>query len=458
MITDTIVAVSTPFGEGAIAIIRLSGSDAVKITDTIFKGKYKLTEVSTHTIHYGKIIDPKENNFVDEVMVTIMKSPKTYTKEDVVEINCHGGIVTVQKILQILIEAGARLAEPGEFTKRAFLNGRIDLSQAEAVIDLIRAKTDKASSLALKQLEGRLSIKIKELRNDLLALLANLEVTIDYPEHDIPELTYTTIKETTDKLLHTINKLLQQAKEGKIFREGVATAIIGRPNVGKSSLLNYLLNENRAIVTEIPGTTRDIIEEYINIKGIPLKLIDTAGIRETEDIVEKIGVEKTKKVLQEADLLLYMLNNNEELTHDEIEFLNLLHDKQVIVIINKIDLPTKIAKEFLVKLLPDKQIISISLRDESGIDDLLTAIENMFTSGNILASDFALVTNSRHISLLNNTVNSLKDILSGIDLKLPVDILAIDLHYAYQYLGEIIGEEVKDDLIDQIFSQFCVGK
>jgi len=457
MITDTIVAVSTPFGEGAIAIIRLSGSDAVKITDTIFKGKYKLTEVSTHTIHYGKIIDPKENNFVDEVMVTIMKSPKTYTKEDVVEINCHGGIVTVQKILQILIEAGARLAEPGEFTKRAFLNGRIDLSQAEAVIDLIRAKTDKASSLALKQLEGRLSIKIKELRNDLLALLANLEVTIDYPEHDIPELTYTTIKETTDKLLHTINKLLQQAKEGKIFREGVATAIIGRPNVGKSSLLNYLLNENRAIVTEIPGTTRDIIEEYINIKGIPLKLIDTAGIRETEDIVEKIGVEKTKKVLQEADLLLYMLNN-EELTHDEIEFLNLLHDKQVIVIINKIDLPTKIAKEFLVKLLPDKQIISISLRDESGIDDLLTAIENMFTSGNILASDFALVTNSRHISLLNNTVNSLKDILSGIDLKLPVDILAIDLHYAYQYLGEIIGEEVKDDLIDQIFSQFCVGK
>lgn len=458
MITDTIVAVSTPFGEGAIALIRLSGSDAVKITDTIFKGKYKLTEVSTHTIHYGKIIDPKENNFVDEVMVTIMKSPKTYTKEDVVEINCHGGIVTVQKILQILIEAGARLAEPGEFTKRAFLNGRIDLSQAEAVIDLIRAKTDKASSLALKQLEGRLSIKIKELRNEILALLANLEVTIDYPEHDIPELTYTTIKETADMLLHTINKLLQQAKEGKIFREGVATAIIGRPNVGKSSLLNYLLNENRAIVTEIPGTTRDIIEEYINIKGIPLKLIDTAGIRETEDIVEKIGVEKTKKVLQEADLLLYILNNNEELTHDEIEFLNLLHDKQVIVIINKIDLPTKIAKEFLVKLLPNKQIISISLRDESGIDDLLTAIENMFTSGNISASDFALVTNSRHISLLNKTVNSLQDMLNGIDLGLPVDILAIDLLNAYQYLGEIIGEEVKDDLIDQIFSQFCVGK
>ncbi|NAP00330.1 tRNA uridine-5-carboxymethylaminomethyl(34) synthesis GTPase MnmE, partial [Halomonas sp. MG34] len=317
METDTITAISTPIGEGAIAIVRLSGPEAISITEQIFKGK-SLSEADSHTIHYGKILDPQTQEVAEEVMVTLMRGPKTFTREDVVEINCHGGMVAVNRVLEIILSKGARLAEPGEFTKRAFLHGRIDLSQAEAVMDLIRAKTDKAMSVALKQMDGRLSGLIQTLRQDLLETVAHVEVNIDYPEYDdVEEMSNEVMRDKTKEVHREIDNLLQVAKQGKILREGLATAIIGRPNVGKSSLMNALVQENKAIVTEIPGTTRDIIEEYVNVRGVPLRLVDTAGIRETEDIVEKIGVERARKVLKESDLILVVLNHNEVLSEED---------------------------------------------------------------------------------------------------------------------------------------------
>ena len=318
MEADTITAISTPIGEGAIAIVRLSGKEAIQITAKVFKGK-DLLNVDSHTINYGKIINPETKELVDEVMVSIMHAPKTFTREDVVEINCHGGMVAVNRILDLLLSNGARLAEPGEFTKRAFLNGRIDLSQAEAVMDLIRAKTDKAMNVALKQMDGRLSGLIQRLRQDLLETVAHVEVNIDYPEYDdVEEMSHEMMRTKTKEVHAEIEKLLEVAKQGKILREGLGTAIIGRPNVGKSSLMNTLVQENKAIVTEVPGTTRDIIEEYVNVRGVPLRLIDTAGIRETEDIVERIGVERSRQVLKESDLILFVLNYNEELSEEDI--------------------------------------------------------------------------------------------------------------------------------------------
>lgn len=314
---DTISAISTPVGEGAIGIVRLSGKEALKITNQIFSGK-DLTEVDSHTIHYGKIIDPDSHEMIEEVMVTVMRAPKTFTREDVVEINCHGGLASVNRLLELVLQFGARLAEPGEFTKRAFLNGRIDLSQAEAVMDLIRAKTDRAMDVAVKQLDGKLSKLIKELRQELIETVAHVEVNIDYPEYDdVEEMTKGVLLEKTTEVHHEIDRLLEMAKQGKILREGISTAIIGRPNVGKSSLLNALVQENKAIVTDIPGTTRDVIEEYVNIRGVPLRLIDTAGIRETDDLVEQLGVERSRKALKEADLVLLVLNNNEPLSDQD---------------------------------------------------------------------------------------------------------------------------------------------
>ncbi len=342
---DTITAISTPLGEGAIAIVRISGDEAIGIADRIFRGPSgkRLLQVASHTIHYGHLIDPKSGEIVEEVMVSVMKGPKTFTREDVVEINCHGGIVSVNRVLQLILSQGARLAEPGEFTKRAFLNGRIDLSQAEAVMDLIRAKTDKAMNVALGQMEGRLSKLIKRLSQEILETLAQVEVNIDYPEYDdVEEMTHRLFLEKGNFVKNEIEKLLTTSQQGKILRDGLATVIIGRPNVGKSSLLNSLVHENKAIVTDIPGTTRDVIEEYVNVRGVPLKLVDTAGIRETEDIVERIGVERSRAVLKEADLILLVLNYSDELTPEDENLFEAVKGMDVIVIVNKTDLPQKI--------------------------------------------------------------------------------------------------------------------
>ncbi len=458
---DTIAAISTPPGEGAIGIVRLSGPDSLEIADRVFKspsGK-KLKDVRSHTIHYGHIIDPRENKTIEEVMVSVMRAPKTFTREDVVEINCHGGFLSVNRVLELLLSMGARLAEPGEFTKRAFLNGRIDLSQAEATMDLIRAKTDKAMNNALGQLEGRLSRKVKKLRQELVEILAHVEVNIDYPEYDdVEEMTHTLFKEKAEYVKKEIEKLLETAKQGKILREGIKTAIIGRPNVGKSSLLNSFVQENKAIVTDIPGTTRDILEEYVNVRGVPLKLIDTAGIRETEDVVEKIGVERSRKVLREADLILLLLNNNEELTDEDRQLFASVKNMDVIVVINKIDLEQKLDMSEVERLADGRKIVPVSVKEDQGIEELEKTIADMFISGQIEGDDLTYVSNARHIGLLNRALQSVCDGLEGIENGIPVDIVQIDMTKAWELLGEITGETVHDELIDTLFSQFCLGK
>ncbi|TCT24625.1 tRNA modification GTPase trmE [Melghiribacillus thermohalophilus] len=458
MDTDTIAAISTPIGEGAISIVRMSGPDSIEIASKVFKGK-NLKEAASHTIHYGKLIHPETKETVEEVMVTVMKSPKTFTREDIVEINCHGGFVSVNRVLELILENGARLAEPGEFTKRAFLNGRIDLSQAEAVIDLIRAKTDRAMNMALKQMDGRLSRLIQSLRQKLLETLAHVEVNIDYPEYDdVEEMTLEVMKTKTNQVHEEIEQLLQTARQGKILREGIGTAIIGRPNVGKSSLLNALAHENKAIVTDIPGTTRDVIEEYVNVRGVPLRLIDTAGIRETEDIVEKIGVERSRKVLKEADLVLLVLNYGDEWTEEDENLFKAVEGMDVIVIVNKTDLPRKINMDQVKERSKQYSLVTTSLIQEKGIDELEQAIADLFFEGDLDAGDLTYVSNVRHIQLLKEAKQSLGDAISGIEAGMPIDVVQIDVTRAWEILGEIVGDTVSDSLIDQLFSQFCLGK
>ena len=458
MEADTIAAISTPVGEGAISIVRLSGDEAISITNKLFKGK-DLTKVESHTIHYGKLVDPHTEETIDEVLVSVMRAPKTFTVEDIVEINGHGGIVAVKRILQLVLDEGARLAEPGEFTKRAFLNGRIDLSQAEAVMDLIRAKTDKAMSVALKQVDGRLSKLIRQYRQELLETVAHVEVNIDYPEYDdVEEMSHGLMKEKTQEVHQDIEKLLSVAKQGKIMREGLATAIIGRPNVGKSSLMNTLVQENKAIVTEVPGTTRDIIEEYVNVRGVPLRLVDTAGIRETEDIVEKIGVERSRQVLQDADLILLVLNNNESLSDDDFALFEAVKDFEFIVIINKTDLPQKLNLDKVKELAEGHPIVSTSLLQEEGIDRLEAEISETFFDGDIDTGDFTYVSNVRHIQLLNQAKKTLEDAMDALEMEMPLDVVQIDVTRTWELLGEIIGDTASDALIDQLFSQFCLGK
>lgn len=458
---DTIAAISTPSGEGAIAIVRLSGEEAVEIADRVFRSpsKKSLTEMTSHTIHYGHLIDPKTGNVVEEVMLSLMKGPKTFTREDVVEINCHGGLVSVNRVLQLVLAQGARLAEPGEFTKRAFLNGRIDLSQAEAVMDLIRAKTDRAMNVALNQMEGRLSKLIRQLRQEILETLAHIEVNIDYPEYDdVEEMTHKVLLEKAAFVQKEIKKLLQTAEQGKILREGLSTVIIGRPNVGKSSLLNALVHENKAIVTDIPGTTRDVIEEYVNVRGVPLRLVDTAGIRETEDIVERIGVERSRQVLKEADLILLVLNYSDELTEEDEKLFQAVEGMDVIVLVNKTDLPQKIDMERVKELARNKKLVTASLLEEKGIDELEEAIASLFFSGSIEAGDMTYVSNARHIALLNQALTSITEAIDNTEAGTPIDIVQIDLTRTWELLGEIIGESVHESLIDQLFSQFCLGK
>ncbi|MCZ0702218.1 tRNA modification GTPase [Natronobacillus azotifigens] len=455
---DTIAAISTPLGEGAIAIVRLSGDQAISIANKIFNGA-DLTTVDSHTINYGKIIDPDTEQMVEEVMVSIMRGPRTFTREDVIEINCHGGLASVNRLLELVLQLGARLAEPGEFTKRAFLNGRIDLSQAEAVMDLIRAKTDKAMGVALKQLDGKLSKFIHRLRANLIESVAHVEVNIDYPEYDdVEEMTQGIMLEKIEEVSQEIARLLAMAKQGKILREGISTAIIGRPNVGKSSLMNALVHENKAIVTDVPGTTRDVIEEYVNVRGVPLRLVDTAGIRDTDDIVEKIGVERSRQVLKEADLILLVLNNNEPLSEQDLQLFDLVKDLECIVLINKTDLPNKVDKEQVESLAKDFPIITTSLIEEEGLDQLEEAIAKTFFTGNIESDDLSYVSNVRHIQLLKQSLHSLADARGAIEAGMPMDLVQIDVTRTWQLLGEIIGDTVQDSLIDQLFSQFCLGK
>lgn len=451
---DTIAAIATPLGEGAIGIVRLSGTEALSIIAKIFKGK-DMTTAESHTLNYGHIIDPETSRVVDEVMVGLMRAPKTFTREDVVEINTHGGIAVTNDILQLLLRQGARLAEPGEFTKRAFLNGRVDLTQAEAIMDLIRAKTDKAMSVAMKQLDGSLSQLIKDIRQEILTTLAQVEVNIDYPEYDdVEEMTTALMREKTAEFEQLLSQLLTTAKRGKILREGLATAIIGRPNVGKSSLLNKLLGEDKAIVTNIAGTTRDVIEEYVNLKGVPLKLIDTAGIRETDDLVEQIGVERSQKALQEADLILLVLNWSEELTEQDQQLLNLSANSNRIILLNKTDLPQKLD---LGQLPSD--VLPISVLTDQNIDQIEERINQLFFDQKGLAEqDATYLSNSRHIGLIEQALASLQAVNDSLELGMPVDLLQVDMTRTWQILGEIIGEAAPDELITQLFSQFCLGK
>ncbi|AAU25801.1 tRNA uridine-5-carboxymethylaminomethyl(34) synthesis GTPase MnmE [Bacillus licheniformis] len=458
---DTIAAISTPMGEGAIAIVRMSGPEALAIADKVYKGPRgkRLSSVDSHTINYGHIVDPETEKVVEEVMVSVLKAPKTFTREDIVEINCHGGLVTVNQVLQLVLREGARLAEPGEFTKRAFLNGRIDLSQAEAVMDLIRAKTDRAMNVAMNQMEGRLSSLIKRLRAEILETLAHVEVNIDYPEYDdVEEMTHKMLIEKATKVKKEIEALLTTSEQGKILREGISTVIIGRPNVGKSSLLNSLVHETKAIVTDIPGTTRDVIEEYVNVRGVPLRLVDTAGIRETEDIVERIGVERSRQVLKEADLILLVLNYSESLSDEDIKLFEATKGMDIIVIVNKTDLEQKLDLDRVRELAGNQPVVTTSLLKEEGIDELEEAIQSLFFTGAIESGDLTYVSNTRHISLLHEAKRAITDALEGIENDVPIDMVQIDLTRCWEVLGEIIGDAVHESLIDQLFSQFCLGK
>ncbi|CAC6685599.1 tRNA (5-carboxymethylaminomethyl-2-thiouridylate) synthase [Staphylococcus aureus] len=384
---DTITSISTPMGEGAIGIVRLSGPQAVEIADILYKGKHLLNDVPSHTINYGHIIDPESKEVVEEVMVSVLRAPKTFTREDIIEINCHGGILTINRVLELTMTYGARMAEPGEFTKRAFLNGRIDLSQAEAVMDFIRSKTDRASKVAMNQIEGRLSDLIKKQRQSILEILAQVEVNIDYPEYDdVEDATTEFLLEQSKEIKQEINRLLDTGAQGKIMREGLSTVIVGKPNVGKSSMLNNLIQDNKAIVTEVAGTTRDVLEEYVNVRGVPLRLVDTAGIRETEDIVEKIGVERSRKALSQADLILFVLNNNEALTQEDYTLYEVVKNEDVIVIVNKMDLEQNIDINEVKDMIGDTPLIQTSMLKQEGIDELEIQIRDLFFGGEVKGS------------------------------------------------------------------------
>ena len=452
---ETIVAISTPLGEGAIGIIRLSGPEAFKIADEIFKPINQIKPMNRQMV-YGHIVN--EDMILDEVMLVKMAAPHTYTKEDIVEINCHGGYIPLKDVLDLCLEKGAKIAERGEFTMRAFLNGRIDLMQAESVMDLVSAKTRTGFDLALNQLEGSQSKKVKSLRNTLMSLMAQIEVSIDYPEEDIEEITYKQIIEVLNDIESKLKQMLKNSKNGKIIREGLKTAIVGKPNVGKSSLMNALLRDSRAIVTEIAGTTRDLIEEFMNIGGIPIKLIDTAGIRETHDLVEQIGVEKSKHVFNEADLIIFMLSASEPLTEEDLLLMELVKDKHAIVLINKTDLENQLDEALIHLHLKDKEIIRTSMELEIGIHEVEMAIHTMVLNGQVSQSESELISNSRHIGLLEEAFKNINDAKNAALNQMPYDFIEVDVKDAILNLGQITGESVEKDLLNHIFSNFCLGK
>ncbi len=457
---DTIAAIATPPGEGGIGIIRISGEEALDILKKIFVpvNKQYLEKPESRKMVYGNIIDPSSGKIIDEVLCVYMKGPKTYTVEDVVEINCHGGMVPLRKTLELVLKNGARSAEPGEFTKRAFLNGRLDLSQAEAVIDLIKAKTDKTFDVAMNQLEGKFSKKIKNIRKKLMDVLVNITVNIDYPNEDIEELTYDNLEKNLSDIKEDISKLIASSETGKIIQEGLKVSIIGKPNVGKSSLMNNLLNEARAIVTEIPGTTRDTIEEYLSIRGIPVLLTDTAGIRETNDIIEKIGIEKSKQSFNEADLVIFILDGSRTLSEEDYEIIKYIDERKTIVVLNKLDLDQVVQKEDIERLLPNTKILETSMHSQQGIETVEEEIEKMVYGGKVNQSDSIMVTNVRHKDILVKAEQSLKDALHMTLQKEALEFIEIDVNSAYESLGEIIGETVQEDIINEVFARFCLGK
>lgn len=455
---DTIAAVATAYGEGGIGIIRISGEEALPILQEIFEFHGDTDTFISRRMTYGKIIDKEKNQIIDEVLAVYMKGPKTYTAEDVVEINCHGSMVSLRKTLALVLRKGARLAEPGEFTKRAFLNGRLDLSQAEAVIDMIRAKTDKSFDVAVSQLEGRLSLKVEEIRQKLLDLLVDITVNIDYPDEDIEEMTYEKLEESIVETQDMIEKLLATSSTGKMIREGIKIAIVGKPNVGKSSLMNGLLKETRAIVTDIPGTTRDTIEEVLSIRNIPVYLVDTAGIRETSDKVEKMGIEKSKEAFNQADFILFLLDGSRPLEEEDLQIMEFLKERKSLVLINKRDLGEAISIEEIAAKLPASQVIEASLLKGQGITEIEDAVEDLVYGGEIVQKESMMVNNVRHIELLQQAVKSLTDALHMSERREALDFIEVDVKNAYERLGEIIGETVSDDIINEVFARFCLGK
>lgn len=459
-LSDTIAAVSTPMGKGGIGIVRLSGEKAIGVADSIFKSVkgQRLAEKKSHTISYGKIVEDKTGAVIDEVLVMLMKAPNTYTKEDVVEINCHGGFATVKKVLELCLLHGARLAEPGEFTKRAFLNGRIDLSQAEAVIDVIDAKTESVRQAAVNQLGGSLKEKVHSLRQRVLDMIASIEAAIDYPEHDIEEETYENLQKETQAVLEKVEELLSTADRGKLIKEGIKTVILGKPNVGKSSLLNAFLKENRAIVTDIPGTTRDTVEEYMNLFGVPIKLVDTAGIRETKDVVEKIGVEKSKQQAKDADLILFLLDTSRPFEKEDREILSFCEGKKTLVLFNKIDLKNQMQKEEVLPFVEEKNIFALSVLENKGMEAVIKRIQELFFMGDISMKDTIFLTNVRHKDVLEKAKEGLQKTLETIAMKMPEDFVSMDLQEVLGALGEITGDTMDEEIIDRIFTKFCLGK
>ncbi len=446
---DTICAISTSLGVGAISIIRVSGNEAIKIVNKLFQGD-NLLQVDSHTIHYGFIVNNHEK--IDEVLVSVMKSPKTFTVEDVVEINCHGGIETTRKVLELLIENGCRLAEPGEFTKRAFLNGRIDLMEAESVMDLINAKNNEARKLAIKGLNGDNSNVIRRLREKLINIIGNIEVNIDYPEYeDVYEYQVEDLNKNINDIYNELNKIIDNYHNSELINYGIKTVIVGRPNVGKSSLLNKLLDEDKAIVTDIPGTTRDIVEGMVNLDNITLRIIDTAGIRETHDLVESIGVQKSLESIDDADLVLVILNNNEELTKEDQELLEKTKNKKRIIVVNKKDLNKKLN-------INDKDIVYTDTVSLEGIDELKNKIKELFNLEEIATSDYNVLTNQRQISIVKECLKMIDEIKESLNNQVEIDLLEMDLKKVWEKLGELIGETYSEELLDELFSRFCLGK
>lgn len=461
MLEDTIVAIATPLGEGSIGIIRISGPRAIEVGRMVFqpnknKGWYKK---DNYKLVYGHVVDPDTRETIDEVILSVMRGPHSFTAEDVVEISCHGGIIPLRRVLHLLLRQGTRLAEAGEFSKRAFINGRLDLAQAESIIDIIRAKTDAGAKLAMTQLGGRLSGKIRALQNELVGLLAKIEAIIDFPEDDLEETSLEEIYDQCSELVMEISELLASAETGKIYREGLKTVIVGKPNVGKSSLLNALLREQRAIVTDIPGTTRDVIEEVINIQGVPLRIIDTAGLRETQDLVEKLGVERSRQLLNQADLILFMVDATTGISQEDLCILDLIQDKKVIILINKIDVASgDNENSHLKERMPDSPVLEISAREEIGLDLLEQVILDLVMEGKVTSTDQIFISSTRHRHALERVVPHLEEARYGIRQAIPPDIISIDIKSAWEILGEITGNCVTEDLIDRIFSDFCIGK
>lgn len=453
---QTIAAISTAVGEAGIGIVRMSGKDAIYIGKEIFKSTKDNFEFKNKKLHYGHIID--DGKVLDEVLIAFMKAPNTYTREDMVEIYSHGGIIPVKKILELCLKKGARLAERGEFTKRAFLNGRLDLTQAEAVIDIIKAKSEKSYEVSLRQLEGSITNEVLEIQDILVRMMAFIEANIDFPEDEVEEISHKTLLEDAKKVEVRIKKLIDSFDRGKILRDGLNTVILGKPNVGKSSLLNAILKENRAIVTDIPGTTRDIIEEYINIDGIPLKLIDTAGIRETEDYVEKIGVLKTKETINKADLVIALFDVSSDITEEDKRIMELVKDKKTIIMLNKTDLEKKIDESYFIDNFPNARIINSSITTGIGIDELIDTIKDMFYKEDIKVESDVVLTNIRHKDMLLRAYDRILELEDEIALNEPIDCLEVDIKDAWESLGQITGQSITEDILDKIFREFCIGK